>query len=138
MRTVGLLVGSSAIYILVACGSAISERSPSPDSDSGAAADVDAIVDAIANPVREASAQPLPPITATEMCDKQTTAGLYAEHAFPGYTATQLAAMETLVTTKVVTIPGYTQSQGFAFVRDGYAAVSCDSAYTSVTFILPQ
>jgi hypothetical protein len=105
-------------------------------------------LDAIVNPIPEASAGPLPPIVATESCTQQAPdAGtgvtyLYAEHAFPGYTAQQLAGLQILNNDAFTSIPGYSQSQGIAYIRDGYAAVICGSptaqSITSVTFILPQ
>jgi hypothetical protein len=116
----------------------------SPPRPFDAASMVGAVRDALANPVHEASAQALAPVVATETCNQTGQAGgttvFYAEHAFPGRTANQLAGVQTLLTGSDV--PGYTQSQGLASVRDGYAAVYCSAgssgAITSVTFILPQ
>jgi hypothetical protein len=156
MRTLRLVVGSIVVYAIVACGSAAMGPSLGEATQDASAPRVTdaasmgaALADALANPVPEAAAQPLAPITATENCDKQAPYGansgstaLYAEHAFPGFTASQLAGLQVLATPTSVAIPGYTQQQDLAYVRDGYAAVFCGltttQTVTSVTFILLQ
>jgi hypothetical protein len=122
----------------------------SASSGSGSGSDGPSIFDALTDPVPEAKAASLPPIVATESCTGQYTSGgstfVYAEHAFPGQTATQLAAVETLimVPSSASVPPGYTQEQDVAYVRDGYAAVLCgvtsdpSVASMTVTFVLPQ
>lgn len=156
MRTLKLVAGSIVVYAIVACGSAatgpafvesaMDASSPNPFD---AASMVAAVRDAIANPVPEAAAQTVGPITATENCDKTWQfAGstyTYAEHAFPGMTATQLATVEAIASfdsqSEVLAPPGYSQEQEPVFVRDGYAATACGTSpttLTSVTFILPQ
>jgi hypothetical protein len=132
MNTIRLVVGSIVVYAIVACGSAatgpsfveraVDASSPNPFDAAGM---VGAVRDALANPVREASAQALAPIVATETCNKTGQVGgvpvLYAEHAFPGKTATQLAGVQVLVAVDPASsnIPGYSQSQVLAYVRDG-------------------
>jgi hypothetical protein len=164
MRTLRLVAGSIVVYAIVACGSAAMGPSlGEATQDASAPRVVDAasmgaaLADALANPVPEAAAQSLSPIVATENCDKSWPAPgytnvsyLYAEHAFPGYTAAQLSAVRALTvyasSTSVPVPPGYTQYQNLAFVRDGYAAIQCGSTtpsgttltFSSVTFILPQ
>jgi hypothetical protein len=170
MRTIRLVLGSTIVYMFVACASALSSDSPpQPSFDGSAQAEsggsdsvtpapptgkesgiIGAIADAITDPVSEANAQSLPPITAMERCDKMAAVGdsgttvAYAEHAFPGYTVQQLARAVAIVTwsANFVFIPGYTQSVQTPFVRDGYVAIDCGSAtspeYSSVTFMLPQ
>ena len=147
--------GSIVVYAIVACGSAatgpsfverhLDASSPRPIDASSM---VGAVRDALANPVHEASAQALAPIVATETCNQTAQVGgttvFYAEHAFPGRTANQLAGVQTLVMESGAgsNILGYTQSQTDAFVRDGYAAVFCgavsNGSIASVTFVLPQ
>jgi hypothetical protein len=108
------------------------------------------ILDALTDPVSEAQAQSLPPITATENCDKSTpymtSTSTYAEHAFPGYTAQQLARVVALATYTAgsgdLASAGYTQVAATPQVRDGYVALWCGlstgASIQSVTFILPQ
>jgi hypothetical protein len=148
MRPLRLVAGSIVVYAIVACGSAVMGPSfGEATQDASTPHPIDAgqqgaaLADALANPVPEASAQTLAPIVATENCDKTGQVGgttvFYAEHAFPGKTANQLAGVQTLLTGSDV--PGYTQSQGLASVRDGYAAVYCSAVSSaptmSVTFI---
>jgi hypothetical protein len=148
MRTLRLLISSLVVYILIACGSALTQTTAG-DGEVDAAS----MLDALANPVPDAIAGPLPPITATESCNKQAPGPsgvtyVYAEHAFPGYTAMQLASVVTISTLTAAgqTIPGYGQSVGGALVRDGSAAQFCGVttattstiSVSSVTFILPQ
>jgi hypothetical protein len=158
MHTLRLVAGSIVVYAIVACGSAAvgpSFGEVSPDASvprvTDAASMGVALADALVNPVPEASAQVAAPIVATEACNKTgpyggsaTITAVYAEHAFPGFTATQLAAVRVLITTSTDVLPGYAQQQDLAYVRDGYAAVYCwlsgdePDAGASVTFILPQ
>jgi hypothetical protein len=149
MHSVRLLIGSLVVYVLVACGSAMLDQQQHPQQDAGTQ-----ILDALTDPVGEAAGQPVGPIAATENCDKVYMLGgrpyAFAEHAFPGYTAQQLAALQVLLTfnSKIVAgggVPtGYSQQVGGVgvFVRDGSAAVECGEgtspAFQSVTFILPQ
>jgi hypothetical protein len=165
MRTLKLLVGSVVVYVVVACGSAVSgvhgqgdDGGTVDDATNGGSDDAlgggssSGLMDALANPVRDAKAQALPPITATESCDKQvpSTNGaityLFAEHAFPGKSVNDLAGVRTVLH-YAGTIPnnpsGYNDAQGIASLRTGYATVLCGAVQgtsnpTSVTFILPQ
>jgi hypothetical protein len=122
MRTIKLVSGSVVVYLAVACMSAI-EMAPSPPPLG--ATPVGPIADALTDPVREAKAQSLPPITATENCDKGTpfagTTVVYAEHAFAGYTAEQLAAVRAIGTPPAgaaMNNPPYARGQALAYLRD--------------------
>ncbi len=145
MHTARLLIGSFVVYVLVACGSAVLENS-SP-SDGG-----DRMLDALAHPTPDALAQSVPPITATESCSTMVPTSsavveTYAVHSFPGFSAQQLAAVQTLGTLtnagQAGAPSGFGQMVGFSvYVRDGSVAVYCGvasgPAFQSVTFILPQ
>jgi hypothetical protein len=99
---------------------------------------------------RDATAQGLPPLVATESCDKHVPIPgsnetmWYAEHAFPGYTAVQLAHLRGIATLAHPVLLDYARAtvKGFE-VRDGYAAVICairapTALYSEVTFVLPR
>lgn len=161
MNTFKLVTGSIIVYVAVACASSLSAgpgasagedsgSTPRDGSVSGSDSIGGQIIDALIDPVSEAKAQVLPPLTATETCNKTfqymgTTTYAYAEHAFPGFTVEQLSAVRVLVTfgsdyPAAATIPGYRQSVTTPDVRDGFVALRCGTAntYSSVTFILPQ
>jgi hypothetical protein len=140
-ESIKLVVGSIAVYVIMAAcsaGGGSPRSSPGLDGsassgsgsggNSGSGSDGSGVFDALTDPVTEAMAAS--PIIATENCN-----GTYAEHAFPGYTVNQLAFVHALIN-NAATIPGYSQYQMGAHLRDGYAAVASTSG--TVTFILPQ
>jgi hypothetical protein len=109
------------------------------------------MADALLSPVPEAAAA-TPPTVATESCSvqSQAVAGvsyLYAVHAFPGKTKTDLAALRVVghIIESVPLLPGYEDTANVpVYVKDGEAAVHCgtvdkttDAFFDKVTFILP-
>lgn len=97
------------------------------------------IVDALTDPVSEAKADVLPPEISTDPCDKTHGAFVYAEHAYPGISANELALVVAVVPTTSGPA-GYTkQPTGLSWVRDGAVAVNCGAAssptFTTVTFV---
>ena len=148
MKALKLVGGSVVVYLAVAaCGSGarlVATNDASAPQDSSI---VDAIVDAVTDPVPEAQAG-LPPIVAVEPCNKtfviSSTTWVYAEHAFPGKTKTDLASVQTLthyLPGQMPAPPGYSEELGLPWARDGYSAQLCGTQPTpsvdSVTFILP-
>lgn len=129
-RTLLLVVGS----LLVACGSA-ALGSASSVSDGGALER-----DAIAGPSGDGAGPPSPlaPDLATEQCSQNYVLDgltyLYAEHAYPGKSMTDLAR----VTALGHTLPGMNQVDNWpaetrsVSVRDGYVAVSCGTTAVQV------
>ena len=132
MRYLAGAAGISLLSIAVSlagCGSSSSAPSITADRD--------------AAPLDGSTAGVTPPDVATERCTNVYDAGpgyLYAEHAYPGKTTTDLAALRVVVH-YVVPQVGYSQSTSTALVRDGSAAVECGTAASplidTVTFILP-
>ena len=124
-----------------ACGSAaagLGERDAGP-VDAWAQSSVD---DAWTAGTSEAA--PPAPVTATEACTRVSGPYLYAEHAFPGRTAAQLAAGRAVghLTISAMTLPNfYTRETTAILVRDGYAAASCglasSPAFDAVDFTAP-
>jgi hypothetical protein len=168
-----LFLGSIVVYaIMAACNASSGPPNDAPSRNSGSSGGTSpssgfvsdgqgsgsggqSLLDALTDPVAEANAQSLPPITATEDCNKTTPTNdaggitIYAEHSFPGYTAQQLARVLSLVTPSVPNNPlataGYSQYVAPTYVRDGYAAAWCgyvgsqgSQVVQSVTFILSQ
>jgi hypothetical protein len=143
IETAKLIGGSVGVYVTIAACTAAS--GPSVSASEG--------LQSQGSPVSMAMAQSRPPLTFNEPCDKKTPnpdAGpftLYAEHAFPGHNAQQLAFVVALGSGGGDLGSGYPYQAANAFVRDGYVAVTCgfgvgpvlqQSQFTSVTFILPQ
>lgn len=81
----------------------------------------------IMNPVPDAGAQPIAPRVFDEPCDKILPGGgTYAEHAFAGQSATQLATVVVLITPPTtLSIPGYSFLATQPQLKDGAAAVTC-------------
>lgn len=144
-------LGSGIVVYLVvaACGS--SDSAINAMLDGGLTDSAIALVDGIANPIGEASADPLPPDIATEQCDKAGTtqgqASLYAVHAYPGKTINDLSSIRVIAHSTaqfvhVVEGSTYGDLLGAPQFRDGSVAVYCGPSATlftsSVTFILPQ
>lgn len=147
------VAGAVVVYVVVAaCGAAGSSPTGTVDPTVRDGSDVfdgvvDAIVDGVVDPVGEANAGPVPPEVVTEPCNKTYACGSltcrYAEHAFPGKTAEDLAASVVGVgdlDTSAHRPPGYSRQGAVAlFLRDGSAAAGCgvDTApsYIAVTFI---
>jgi hypothetical protein len=145
-----MLGGSVSIYAAMAACSAASgphwtsgRDGGSSGGSSGAATGdgAGAIIDALTDPVGEAQAAPQ---TTTVNCNQQFMVGSvpewYAEQAYPGMTTTQLASLVAILhdgSGSAFLIPGYTDEQIGARLRDGYAAVVCSNSSQSVTFVLP-
>jgi len=150
------LVGASAVYVVMAACSAASSvpagessgappsatTSPSatpPGSASTASSGgsiVDAFVDALSDPVKEASAAPE---TAAETCDKSGGGSFYAEHLYPGATIIDLANVVVLTSSSANLLPGYSGGRvraSLVWLRDGAVAVPC-TAGENVLFIRP-
>lgn len=75
---------------------------------------------------------PAAPAVFDEACDKSftapgaTTPTSYAEHAFPGKTAAELATVAVLVSfNSPLAIPGYGLLSGTPQIRDGAVGVTC-------------
>lgn len=97
----------------------------------------------LASPVPDAGAQTMPTALAVfdEPCDKTftspgaTTPTSYAEHAFPGKIAAQLATVAVLVSfSSPLEIPGYGLLSGAPQIRDGAVGVTCSG---SARFVVP-
>jgi hypothetical protein len=140
-RTLGS--GAALYVVMAACGG--SDRA-AETGDAGAAELVDAFVDEVASPVKDAKADPVTPDVAVEQCDKvvkyQGSADYYvAEHAYPGKTIAQLSAVRVVITPSPAQIEGYNHQQTLPHLRDGFGAVLCSpvsagpSPY-SITFVL--
>lgn len=121
------------------------------DSSGGGTLDafMDAIADALVDPVKDANAGPLPPIVATEACDKAFTTGpggSFAVHAFPGKLVNDLGALQVITHAVGSSLKGTLGGQTYEhytgahsiYLRDGSAAVACYNAADTITFILPQ
>lgn len=93
--------------------------------------------------MNEASAGPLPPDVATENCSKTYSIGptlyRYAEHAYPGATAAELAASVVVLGTNPNGPPGFATTQTGAWVRDGAVALVCgvdsNPQFSAATFV---
>lgn len=141
------LGGGAAVYLVfVACGGG---------GSGGAPFDAGGLLDALTDPVSEASAAP--PLVVDAQCTTTVTDGAsiayYAEAQFPGKTVTELArvavAGQVAVGFQGVAYPaGYTHAHatGLTTIRDGAVATYCGSEYqgtvqsvfTQVRFVLPQ
>lgn len=152
-NTLTHLGGACAVYLTVAACSAVSSgdggepRSGAPASEpSEGASPLDPV------PRAEAAGEE----SATESCSKSANGWIYAEHAFPGRSAVELARVVPLVTSPEEYFPGYSQlvlySGAFGapalVVREGSVAVLCGmeaaedkgakARATRVTFVLPR
>ncbi len=148
-HVVRALLSGSAIYVaMAACGAAESSRAPLVDGGESEL-DVRSTSDALVNPVKDAKADPLPPLVVNEPCDKDVMVGSTttkgAVHDFPGKTAADLSALRVLVPTGGTNITYGSKTfdrstGGDVFVTAGSAVVLCGTALAgqSVTFILPQ
>ena len=105
---------------------------------------VDAIIDALTDPVKEAMAAP--PDVAIETCNKSYVSGVttiyYAEHSYPGKLVNDLSAVRVIAHVPGASpIPGpYHDYVTTPIIRDGAAAITCGAnaaVYDKVTFILP-
>ena len=154
------LASGFVIYVaMAACGASDGVvASMGGDGGSGGVVDeggsfVDAFVDALANPVGDAKAEPLPPDVATEQCNKTGTFGgnpsNFAVHDYPGKTVEELSAVRMvahLASVQKADIGGvydYSLTVLNASVRAGSVAVYCgavggNQAYDSVTFVMPR
>jgi len=148
------LASGTVLYIaMAACGAAESGHAPpladAADSSLDAVAAADAFADALVHPVKDAKADPLPPLTFDEPCDKDiSVAGTMtkgAVHDFPGKTPAEISAVRVLVPTggTAITYGAKTferSTGGTLFVTAGSAVVLCGTALAgqSVTFIFPQ
>lgn len=149
MKILRTLASGAVLYVVMAaCGSSdrVSDVVAGDGGIVGSDGDVvDALVDALVNPVKEASAAE-PPDVATEPCDKMlkyNNADWYvAEHAYPGKTAAELASVRVVFPTNA--LAGYGQQVTVGqFVKDGSAATICGPVSNgppafSYTFILPR
>jgi hypothetical protein len=149
-----LVLGSIIVYVaMAACGGG-PDPLVSNGKDAGtdgqsldSTSPVDAMLDALTDPVKEASAAP--PDVAVEQCDKISNLTgsqvLYAEHAYPNKTVVQLAGVVGVAHMKSVatqTLPSYSDAVLPVQLRPGFAAVVCGppgpNGYDTVTFVLPQ
>lgn len=142
------LFGGFAIYVLVAaCSGAEDARVAGAGGSSGHDAGMlDAIADALTDPVGEAEAG-TPPDVATEPCDKVGDIGgtmfVYAEHAYPGKTVADLAPIAIAAHfTAGAAFAGYEHSTvAGTYLAAGKVAVNCGPqsapTFDSVTFVLP-
>jgi hypothetical protein len=142
---------SGAVVYVVAAACGASERVADVAGDGGGAM-VDALVDGIVDPVKEASADPTGADIAEERCDKTGTVGgatyAYAVHAYPGKSVRELSALRVVTFAGSKSAPivingaSFDRGQASAALRDGEAAVFCGPtgapSYESVTFILPR
>jgi|GEM_PF-6705736 len=156
--------GAVVVYMAIAaCGasgggsSGADDGGPAASSSSGASGSasssagggglLDAIADALTNPVKDAKAGPLPPLVATELCDKAFTypggaVGKAAIHAYPGKLVNDLAAIQVVDhsgsytgTAEGVAYTGAAKAN-IVYLADGSVAAVCGGG--SMTFILPQ
>jgi hypothetical protein len=138
------LAAGAAVYVLMAACAAeegaparVLHSSSSSSSGGGDESAVDAFLDELGDPVKGAAAAPSSSI---ENCDKSYAIGAtnvrYAEHAYPGATAAELASVLILVA-EPNGPPGYAQTAGIVpWVKEGSVASPCGNA-TSLTFIRP-
>lgn len=151
-----LASGAVLYVVMAACGSSDSGGG-SVDAGSGGldGADIiDAMIDDLGNPVKDAKADPLPPEVATEPCDKSGTLSvspasyMFAVHDFPGRTVNDLANLRVVGHygnaggKPMIAGPPYEYGGAVPSLRDGSATVNCGTsgalAYDSITFILPR
>lgn len=145
--------GACVVYLAVAACSAATSGDGGHDEASAPSG------------ARSGDVSPLDPVpraeaageeTATEPCDKSAGGWIYAEHAFPGRSAVELARVVPLASSPDAYFPGYSQmvvlSAAFGVpalvVRDGSVAVLCGmensedrgakARATRVTFVLPR
>lgn len=116
--------GCAVYLVMAACAS---ERSPTSGSSSGGTSgsgtsSSGSLIDQLTNPVPDAKAAPE---ILTENCDKGSAAK-YAEHAYPGARAAELAGSVTAMVSNPTTLESYVLHQQFVFVKDGFVAVPCD------------
>lgn len=132
-------VSGVVVYVVMAACSSTSVRDTggSSSTSAGGGSASSGSGGAIASPVPEAQAAE----TDTERCDKSyqssgATIG-YAEHAYPGVSAAELATSVSLITSVVPgsAPPGFDRQFALAgFVRDGVVGTSCFAGQT-VTFV---
>lgn len=145
------LVSGSVLYIAMAACAASDHGPSSALEDGGPTAALDAFVDELGTPVKDANAGPLPPDVATEPCDKPgsvsgSTGRLFAVHSYPGKTIADLSAVrgQARMPAGAYTVGGvvYDTFPVTPIVRAGSVAVYCGGAgaltMDSVTLILPQ
>lgn len=120
---------------------------PAPTSTGAMMDAMLAVVDAVAD-VRDAVSEPVPdaqaapPEVKTVQCLQSPPTGpdyRYAEQAYPGKTANELASVIAIANYPVgstAVMPGYQRGRiGSLFVKDGYVAVYCSLSFDEVTFI---
>jgi len=162
-QTLKILIAGCAVYVGMAACSAADTGSQRLAGAGGSSAGtvsiggtggglvdsgLDAIADALTDPVGDADAAPSAVVTA--QCDRTFRGAgasydtLYAEAAFAGMGVNDLADVRVVLNyAEAQQIPGYTAAASIPQLRPGFAAVLCgyDLASSvipsSVTFILP-
>lgn len=151
-QVVRTLASGTALYlVMAACGASDRGGGGAVGGDGGgvdAEQIVDAFIDELGNPVKDANAGPLPPDVATEACDKMggvggSTASTFAVHQYPGKTAADLSAVQVLAHSVAGTAPTidgalFDRINLTTIVRDGAVAINCGSQFDGATFILPR
>ena len=136
MRWLKILGGSMVTYVVVAvCAGSGGGYYRS------ATMDASTIVDALTNPVPDALAGPTvsAPVPCSQSYQFSGSTLYYAEQAYPGKSATDLASVVAIIP-MAGGPPGYTYTivgSSITFVQDGYAAVICGNASYSAIFVLP-
>jgi hypothetical protein len=150
LRTLGS--GTALYFVMAACGASDRVGGPVGSDGGGASSDgadiIDALVDELGNPVKEAAAGPLPPDVATESCTKMVkyngaTDYYVAEHAYPGKLVADLTAVRVALTPTVVPVGTYTHQMTTTFLSDGVVGVLCTpvsagASTWTVTFVLAR
>lgn len=141
-QVAGASLGAMAVYVVVAaCASnGVDPGRGGGSTTSDARALLDAIIDAVTDPVPDVRAAPLE--TYVEPCNKPYACGgsscVYAEHQFAGKSVADLRTVVGMISVSAnPPIPGYTHVNTVVYLRDGAAAVQCGLASSptyNVTF----
>lgn len=146
-ETVKFFGAGVLVYVaMAACGATASDHASSASAPTDASpALLDAIADAIVQPVDSASAA-TPPTTVTEPCSATLDCGppagtqcVGASHSYPGATMIELASVIALGHLASNAPVGYQNMQVSAYVADGAVFAPCKNGvnFDTVTFIRP-
>ena len=149
-QVIATFVGGSSLYLIMAACSASkmttsgsdgpSSGDPNRIADGSFEAAVNALTDALIDPVADAKAGT--PDVAVENCNKTVGPSIYAEHSYPGKTVNDLTPVQ--VALHYASVPaglpsGYEHAKIFpTYVKDGAVAVFCTSPSDTVVFVLSQ
>ena len=133
-HTARTLLSGTALYLVMAACGASDKGVAAVAGDGGFVAALDAMGDAISDPVRDARADPLPPDIATETCSANSPIVKYGgadsyivEHAYPGKTVQELALVR--VVGESPSLGGYTHRvgghYGDVYIKNGSVGVPC-------------